>query len=188
MQYFFVHCAPSVRQTHSPETRTAVQGGPRLPHRRRTQHARAPLARLRMQVPTTTRDFSVTRRSCLQLGVQTLLVAWLLPTAAAAAAAVATSASGDVVRGGALVNVRYTLWLGGFQGRKLDSGRLTFRQGAGEVVKGFDAAVLGMRRGEVRRVTIPPEQGYGHRRVGPIPPDSTLYFEVELLSSRAPDD
>ncbi|KAK4537116.1 hypothetical protein CDCA_CDCA11G3141 [Cyanidium caldarium] len=182
MQYSFVHLAPSVWKVPPLETRAVAQGGPRLPGGRRTKLARAPLARLRMQVPTTTRDFSVTRRSCLQLGVKTLLIAWLFP-----AAAVAESASGDVVSSGSVVNVRYTLWLGGFQGRKLDSGRLTFRQGAAEVVKGFDAAVLGMRRGEVRRVTIPPEQGYGHRRVGPIPPDSTLYFEVELLSSKAPD-
>jgi FKBP-type peptidyl-prolyl cis-trans isomerase len=57
----------------------------------------------------------------------------------------------------------------------------TFALGAGQVIKGWDEGVQGMKMGEVRKLTIPPGLGYGDRDLGRIPPNSTLHFEIELL-------
>jgi FKBP-type peptidyl-prolyl cis-trans isomerase FkpA len=75
-------------------------------------------------------------------------------------------------------------------GSKFDSSRdrgqgFTFRLGAGQVIQGWDQGVAGMKIGEIRRLTIPPELGYGARGFPPvIPANSTLVFEVELLTVR----
>ncbi|KAM0459907.1 hypothetical protein ACHAPV_000156 [Trichoderma viride] len=58
----------------------------------------------------------------------------------------------------------------------------SFKLGAGQVIKGWDQGLLDMCIGEKRTLTIPPELGYGSRNAGPIPADSTLVFETELLA------
>lgn len=65
-------------------------------------------------------------------------------------------------------------------GKKFDSGTFGFRVGAGEVVPGFDRSVVGMRVGETRRVLIPARLGYGSQRMGSIPPNSNLVFQITL--------
>lgn len=98
-----------------------------------------------------------------------------------------TLGAGEEARDGHHVAVHYT---GMFEtglpfDSSLDRGEpLEFRLGSGQVIKGFDMGVLGMRVGGKRRVTIPPEFGYGNRQTGPIPANSTLIFELELVSVR----
>ena len=73
-------------------------------------------------------------------------------------------------------------------GKQFDSSRdrqrpFEFNLGAGQVISGWDQGVVGMRIGGLRRLTVPPEMGYGARGFPPvIPANSTLIFEVELLT------
>lgn len=90
---------------------------------------------------------------------------------------------------GQQVTVHYTGWLyeNGATGAKFDSSKdrdqpFQFGLGAGQVIRGWDEGVLGMKVGGKRHLIIPPEMGYGARGAGGvIPPNATLMFEVELL-------
>lgn len=92
--------------------------------------------------------------------------------------------SGEEATSGASVTVHYTGTLE--DGTKFDSSLdrnqpFTFNLGAGEVIKGWDQGVAGMKVGGKRKLTIPPDLAYGSRSPGIIPPNSTLIFEVELI-------
>ncbi|MBP6225140.1 MAG: FKBP-type peptidyl-prolyl cis-trans isomerase [Rhizobacter sp.] len=97
--------------------------------------------------------------------------------------------TGEEAVSGQHVSVHYTGWLynGGVKGTKFDSSKdrgdaFKFYLGAGQVIKGWDQGVPGMRVGGTRVLVIPPELGYGERGAGGvIPPNATLMFEVELL-------
>jgi FKBP-type peptidyl-prolyl cis-trans isomerase len=97
--------------------------------------------------------------------------------------------TGDEAREGKILEVHYTGWLKD-GGTKFDSTQdctqpLTLRLGAGDVIKGLDEGLVGMKVGGKRRLTIPPELGFGKEGGGErIPPDATLVYEVELLAVR----
>ncbi len=98
--------------------------------------------------------------------------------------------TGTLAESGRLMTVNYTGWFYNStgvdrKGPEFDSsvgrGPFTFTLGGGEVIQGWDQGVAGMRVGGVRRLVVPPSLGYGPARFGPIPPNATLLFEIELI-------
>jgi|SRR5271154_4911610 len=92
-------------------------------------------------------------------------------------------------KAGSMVEVHYSGWLDREKTKKFDSSKdrnqpFRFTVGVGQVIKGWDEAVLGMKVGEKRFLIIPADLGYGSRGFpGAIPGNATLYFEVELLKA-----
>ena len=102
-----------------------------------------------------------------------------------------TVGEGAEAKAGQHVTVHYTGWLrneDGSVGAKFDSSKdrndpFQFSLGAGQVIRGWDEGVQGMKVGGARRLTIPAALGYGARGAGgAIPPNATLIFDVELLA------
>ncbi|MBI4264643.1 MAG: FKBP-type peptidyl-prolyl cis-trans isomerase [Acidobacteria bacterium] len=104
----------------------------------------------------------------------------------------ARAGTGAEAVSGRNVTVHYTGWLcdasrADQKGATFDSSRdrnepFSFRLGAGEVIRGWDEGVAGMKVGGQRTLTIPPDLAYGARGAGGvIPPNATLVFDVELL-------
>jgi FKBP-type peptidyl-prolyl cis-trans isomerase len=93
--------------------------------------------------------------------------------------------TGKAAKTGDTVDVHYIGTL--TNGTKFDASRdhgntpFTFTLGAGSVIKGWDEGVVGMKEGGKRKLVIPPDLGYGPNGQGPIPPNATLVFEVELM-------
>ncbi|GJL54332.1 MAG: peptidyl-prolyl cis-trans isomerase [Nitrospirales bacterium] len=139
------------------------------------------------------------RKNSIMLFVMSMLLCGLGTMVQADDGNVVTTASGlqyvDVVPGdgqeakkGDLVVVHYTGTL--TDGTKFDSSKdrndpFSFPLGAGQVIKGWDEGVAGMKVGGTRQLIIPPDLGYGARGAGGvIPPNATLKFDVELLEVR----
>lgn len=97
--------------------------------------------------------------------------------------------TGSEAKTGYAVSVNY---LGTLEnGTKFDSSYdrgepFQFLLGAGEVIKGWDIGVAGMKVGGKRKLVIPASLAYGERGIGPIPPNAILVFEVELIAVQAP--
>ncbi len=93
--------------------------------------------------------------------------------------------TGEQVQKGDIIAVHY---VGKLQnGQEFDSSRkrgetFEFKVGSGMVIRGWDEGVIGMQVGGERILVIPPEMAYGENGIGPIPPDATLIFSVELVS------
>ena len=124
-----------------------------------------------------------------------LLLPWLMAACASDARPTVTTlqikdiraGTGTQASPGRLVVVHYT---GEFlDGREFDSSRprgepFEFRLGSEEVIAGWNEGIKGMRVGGVRELTIPASMAYGARGRGEIPPDTPLFFEVELVDVR----
>lgn len=100
-----------------------------------------------------------------------------------------TLSTGDtqsaIAKSGDTVSIHYTGLL--TNGTTFDSSiprgtPLEFKLGGGNVIAGFENGIIGMHVGEKRKLTIPPHLAYGSRAIGPIPANSTLIFEIELVS------
>ncbi len=146
------------------------------------------------------------RRFLVVVGVAALLSACgrdsSAPSAGDGASNVTSLQKTEVVVGtgaeaasGRTVTVHYTGWLyredtADHHGAKFDSSRdrnepFSFRLGAGQVIRGWDEGVVGMKVGGQRTLVIPSDMGYGSRGAGGvIPPNATLVFDVELLDVR----
>jgi FKBP-type peptidyl-prolyl cis-trans isomerase FkpA len=96
--------------------------------------------------------------------------------------------TGTVVNTGSRVTVAYAGWLHDSsktdaKGTQFDtSTSFAFQVGLGQVIKGWDQGVPGMRVGGTRRLVLPPDLAYGSSGAGPIPPNATLVFDISLLS------
>jgi len=103
-----------------------------------------------------------------------------------------TVGTGTDATAGKTIRVYYTGWIysttaAGNKGSQFDASTIgpgfTFTLGLGQVIKGWDQGIVGMKVGGKRRIVIPPSLGYGEAGAGStIPPNAHLIFEVELLS------
>jgi peptidylprolyl isomerase len=95
--------------------------------------------------------------------------------------------TGAVVASGQNISIRYTGWLSNgvqFDTNLPASNPLTFKLGAGDVIDGFDEGLAGVRVGGRRQIIVPPSLGYGPYDYGPIPGNSILVFNVEVVGAQ----
>lgn len=110
-----------------------------------------------------------------------------IPEVAGVKITVVKPGAGAPLQAGTSANFHYTGWLDSFNGQKMfdssrERGPFSFVVGQGQVIQGWDKGLIGMQPGEIRHLEISPEMGYGKDGAGAtIPPDSTLFFEVEYL-------
>lgn len=93
--------------------------------------------------------------------------------------------TGASAKNGDLVSVHYHGWLTDntlFDSSYRREEPIVFQLGSGRVIQGWELGIAGMQAGGQRQLVIPPELAYGGQRRGPIPPNSTLVFEVELVA------
>jgi FKBP-type peptidyl-prolyl cis-trans isomerase FkpA len=100
--------------------------------------------------------------------------------------------AGDQAATGKVLSVQYTGWLYDatktdgkglqFETSRGDATAFAFTLGAGQVITGWDQGLVGLQVGGIRRLVLPPSLAYGASRNGPIPPNATLVFDIELLS------
>ena len=91
--------------------------------------------------------------------------------------------SGDVIT----VSYRGTLSSGKLFDESKGKAPYSFRIGAGQVIKGWDQGLIGIKKGGKRRLVVPPDLAYGSSANGPIPANSTLIFEIEALRIESPN-
>ena len=94
--------------------------------------------------------------------------------------------TGAEVTSGQSVSVRYSgyLWTGTLFDSNLTGSLLVFHLGKGEVIAGFDEALVGVHVGGKRQIIIPPSLGYGPYDYGPIPGNSILVFNIEVIAAQ----
>ncbi len=95
--------------------------------------------------------------------------------------------TGAEATNGKTVSVTYTLWIYSsstvdHKGARVESNTFQFVLGAGQVITGFDQGVVGMKVGGTRELVVPPSLGYGATALQGIPANSTLVFDIELVS------
>lgn len=94
---------------------------------------------------------------------------------------------GKVLAAGEFVAVKYTGWLVDgteFDATGPDGSPFVFKLGSGQVIKGWDEGLVGMKVGGIRQLVIPSDLGYGPAGAAPkIPPNAVLVFRVEVLSA-----
>jgi len=99
-----------------------------------------------------------------------------------------TYGTGAEARAGSKIKVRYTGRLKGSDGKMFDQNvtkGMKIVLGMGKVIEGWDTGLLGIRQGGVREILVPSSMAYGPKGVsGQIPPNSTLWFVVEVVSVR----
>ena len=93
-----------------------------------------------------------------------------------------TVGTGEAVTVGKTLTMNYTGWLA--NGTRFDGGQFAFALGTGMVIQGWDQGIQGMKVGGKRKLVIGSDLGYGARGSGPIPPQATLVFDVEVVSQR----
>ena len=98
-----------------------------------------------------------------------------------------TAGTGATIADGQTVSVRYTGWLANgtqFDSNLTNASPYPFKFGSGQAIRGFDEALIGIKVGGKRQLIIPPSLGYGPYDNGPIPGNSVLVFNVEVVSAQ----